>query len=140
MEDIFSFRIQEPFETSSDEEKPSSLWNDIFHLPVKIQHANETSGQKLPKSCTKKIGEVNYLKLTSFDGTSVDSSFSNPVKDDNDVANGNIASERKDSIVTDAKFDCILASLQSLAVEIERDFQTESGAKFPKLSPNRKAE
>ena len=33
--------------------------------------------------------------------------------------------ERKDSIVSDAKFDLILASLQSLAIEIERDFRSD---------------
>jgi hypothetical protein len=35
----------------------------------------------------------------------------------------NEISERKCSIVSDAKFDLILASLQSLAIEIERDFR-----------------
>jgi hypothetical protein len=33
--------------------------------------------------------------------------------------------ERKGSIVSDAKFDLILASLQSLAIEIERDFRSD---------------
>ena len=37
----------------------------------------------------------------------------------------NEISERKGSIVSDAKFDLILASLQSLAIEIERDFRSD---------------
>ena len=39
-----------------------------------------------------------------------------------DVCEGRV--ERKDSLVTDAKFDRILASLQSLASELEKDFVT----------------
>lgn len=127
--------MHEPFELSSDEENPTTKWTDIFQLPVKIQHANEISGQKLPNSCTKKIGEVNYLKLKSFetDSASRDSTAPIAVTDDNAEPNGNLDAQRKDSIVTDAKFDLILASLQSLAVEIERDFHNESEAKFSKL-------
>ncbi len=37
----------------------------------------------------------------------------------------NSIEDRKDSVVTDDKFNLILASLQSLAIEIERDFQSE---------------
>jgi hypothetical protein len=36
-----------------------------------------------------------------------------------------VFSDRKDSIVSDSKFDLILASLQSLAFEIERDFRSD---------------
>ena len=43
-----------------------------------------------------------------------------------DVRDGKIA--RKDSLVSDAKFDLILSSLQTLASNIEKDFSEESKA------------
>jgi len=116
---------------SLDEENSSSLWNDIFQQPVKIQHANEISGQILPNSCMKKIGEVNFLHLTTLEVASSSLETRNSeILTDVSKSNGNLSADRKDSIVTDAKFDLILASLQSLAVELERDFHIESETKF----------
>jgi len=43
--------------------------------------------------------------------------------------NGNKSLERQESIVTDDKFDLILESLHSLAVELEKDFHNESETK-----------
>ena len=66
-------------------------------------------------------------------GCATESEFSIPVfrepdrrhSDTKDLCDAmfNEISERKGSIVSDAKFDLILASLQSLAIEIERDFR-----------------
>ncbi len=43
-----------------------------------------------------------------------------------DVHEGRVA--RKDSLVTDEKFDSLLASLHSLASELEKDFEQEGTA------------
>ncbi len=44
-----------------------------------------------------------------------------------DVAKGRV--ERKDSLVSDSKFDSLLASLQSLASELEKDFDDNDGVR-----------
>ena len=57
-----------------------------------------------------------------------------------DVCEGKIA--RKDSLVSDAKFDLILSSLQTLASNISRDFdedtndEAEEDEKLAKKLPN----
>ena len=57
-----------------------------------------------------------------------------------DVCEGKIA--RKDSLVSDAKFDLILSSLQTLASNISRDFdedtndEAEEDEKLTKKLPN----
>lgn len=50
--------------------------------------------------------------------------------------NGNNTLERQDSILTDDKFDLILESLHTLAVELENDFHKESESKSILLSSN----
>jgi len=50
--------------------------------------------------------------------------------------NGNNTLERQDPIVTDDKFDLILESLHTLAVELENDFHKESESKSILLSSN----
>ncbi len=55
-----------------------------------------------------------------------DSMTDDELKSLHDVATGKV--ERKDSLVSEAKFDSLLSSLQSLASELERDFQDEGGA------------
>jgi hypothetical protein len=70
-----------------------------------------------PQQSTEKEEKINFLILQESERQFSDA--------DENVDFSEI-SERKGSVVSDAKFDLILASLQSLAIEIERDFRNEN--------------
>ena len=134
----------EHFDLSSDEEDhsdktPSDKWesekfysqpNSIYATP-KIHSPDDGSSFKsklseiivehqsmtTPQQSTEKEEKINFLILQESERQFSDA--------DENVDFSEI-SERKGSVVSDAKFDLILASLQSLAIEIERDFRNEN--------------
>ena len=77
----------------------------------------------LPKN--KAWPTASAPKLTTDGGESLSEAEMRSIRD---VCTGKI--ERKDSIVSDAKFDTLIASLQSLASEIEKDFVEQNLTDF----------
>jgi len=107
----FIFSRQDQFDLSSDEEDHNTT---IFQpLPIKndmCQQNKENSDSSSPRIACQCLESNPNIDLPG----------SNEEKD------SGYSDERKDSTITDDKFNLLLASLQSLAIEIERDFQNES--------------
>ena len=129
-------KSQEHFDLSSDEEEHSdkcnsdkfySQPNSIYATP-KIHSPDDGSSfrtklseiivehQHMTSQSTEKEEKINFLILQESE---------RQLSDADDNVDFSEISERKGSVVSDAKFDLILASLQSLAIEIERDFRND---------------